>query len=718
MLKMPGLPIPGKASRVQGTKQDAKVWLKRLEAWGLAALGVLLSLWLWQILAGAVQWFSLAYGLIATGCYLAAHFVKPPLLKDSLSRAGSLCTVLAIWAGLGLGAFLPSGLADFLSPALGRFGGLAGLLVLAILQLGRGIIFRKSGLLDLALFCGIGAVWVALNTAAQANFPAAPSTKEDWAALLNWLFWLGLTAGLSGLGLSFLKGWSWVARSFWRWSVTCSLVGLALAVYFQQSQIALRCGLVLVGLAVALGLLFRHNRSKFGAKAGLKQAGAVALIVLGLVLLYLPVGEQLETVLLRDTLERYALKGWSGVFGGPAINAAAKPAGTITGQVKDERGQPLAGANVVVSDSTGFSWTAASDANGRYSVTGVAASHYLPMSARAGYLDAVAAGDGPLGRWRLVASVRSGQTTSNIDFVMKQRQPYRVVPGNTLQLDEFTEISRENPVPSRVLRRTFSFENDGLQKSGIVYEPLPDQGAGPFPILLIVYPGPANAWEGVSIPLAAQGFVVIAYQPELFGPHPERGLNLRGDLKDLLELYNYAKSGYFSTRSDPQKVVITAGSVSTAYTYLLLNEIETSSPADKAALKGNIAYGGLADLYRYRYDWERGALYIDPGIQDLETMLIALGRPDLRPEIYMLFSPVYHLEPGSLPPTLLVHTSKDTIVPIYQNTLLLEVLEKLKLAHQNVIYTDIEHYLDTSKPDPSQRDMLEKTIQFLKEYTK
>jgi len=129
-------------------------------------------------------------------------------------------------------------------------------------------------------------------------------------------------------------------------------------------------------------------------------------------------------------------------------------------------------------------------------------------------------------------------------------------------------------------------------------------------------------------------------------------------------------------------------------------------------------YGGLADMYTYRYDWQRGALYIDPGIQALEGMLIALGRPDLRPEIYLLFSPVYHLASGSLPPLLLVHTSKDTIVPINQNTLLVNVLQKVGINHTNVIYTDIEHYLDTSKPDPSQRDMLEKTIQFLKDVTK
>jgi fermentation-respiration switch protein FrsA (DUF1100 family) len=705
----------------------AKVFLPPLLPWGLALVGLLVSLLLWRLLLNAAQWFSLAYALAAAACYLASPFFKQPLLKAALNRAGSLCAILSICAALGLGAFLPPAAAGFLSPALGRFGGLAGLAVLAALHLGRAMRFNKSGRLALAIFCATGAAWVALNTATQANFPPPPTSKDEWAGLLAGLLGLAVSGGVAGLLLNFRPETRWAAPACLRWSLASSLVGLALAGYFQQGLIALGCGLWLAAL-VSLALLFVRRGSgtsgttplNLNRKTGLKEAGLTVILILGIGLLYLPVGEQLETVLLRNTLEHYAQQGWAALSGQKpfdVMKASGADAGSITGRVTDNQGQPLAGANLVVSDPTGYTWTATSDISGHYTLSGVAASHYLPVAARAGYLDAVAVGAGPLGPWRMVASVRAGQTTANVDFVMQPRQPYRVAPGNSLKLDQFSQTSRDYPVPSQVLRRTFSFERAGLQKSGIAYEPLPEQGPGPFPILLIVYPGPANAWEGVSIPLAAQGFVVIAYQPELFGPHPERGLDLRGDVEDLLELYSYAKAGYFSDRSDPQKVVVTSGSVSTAYTYLLLREIETSSPADKAALKGGIAYGGLADLYRYRYDWARGALYIDPGIQDLETMLVALGRPDLRPEIYLLFSPVFHLQPGSLPPMLLVHTTKDTIVPVYQNTLLVNALEKQHLPYKSVIYQDIEHYLDTSKPDPDQRDMLEKTIEFLKAAT-
>lgn len=721
MLREPGLEgsetVPD-----EPTQPDVVPFWPGLVGAVLALAGVAAFLWLWNTFIFSGQWFSLVLALLGAACWLTAYLVPGPhLLWTAFIVAGRICALLSVAAGLGLGAFLPPGVADFLCPALGKFGGAGGLLALAGVFAARGLVFKRSGWLDLAFFCLIGADWVSTETVAQADFPPAPLTKEDWAGLLGILLWVALGSGAVAGVLSLVREWGWAARTFWRWSIALGVTGLTLGLFFEQGQVALGCGLVLLtALVVAGGLAYRRNRSGpvlAFVVGGLQTLGAVFLIIVGLVVLYLPTGEQLETVLARDTLEHYALTGWNNLLGKDP-GTTGRSTGSIAGQVRDEQGAAVAGANVVVSDATGFAWTAVSDNNGRYSVNGVPGGHYLPMAARYGFLDATATGSGPLSGWRMVASVRGGQTASNIDFVMKARRPYTVVPGNTLKLAEFGEAARDNPVPSKVLRRAFTFQNAGLDKAGIAYEPTQDRGAGPFPILLIVYPGPADAWEGVSIPLAAQGFVVIAYQPELFGPHPERGLNLRGDVSDMLELYNYAKSGLFGPRSDPSKVVVTGGSVSTAYTYLMLREIETSSPTDKAALKGGIMYGGLADLYTYRYDWQRGALYIDPGIQALEGMLIALGRPDLRPEIYLLFSPVYHLGPSSLPPLLLVHTSKDTIVPINQNTLLVNVMQRVGLAETNIIYTDIEHYLDTSKPDPSQRDMLEKTIQYLKEVTK
>ena len=39
------------------------------------------------------------------------------------------------------------------------------------------------------------------------------------------------------------------------------------------------------------------------------------------------------------------------------------------------------------------------------------------------------------------------------------------------------------------------------------------------------------------------------------------------------------------------------------------------------------------------------------------------------------------------------------------------------IPHELLLYPDLEHYLDVSKRDPEQLDMLEQTIAFLQQWT-
>ncbi len=302
--------------------------------------------------------------------------------------------------------------------------------------------------------------------------------------------------------------------------------------------------------------------------------------------------------------------------------------------------------------------------------------------------------------------MRPGQATGGVDFEMRPRIPLPPAGvDKTLEIGPTSEVFRDNPLPSPALRQTFSFSNEKLKiEGGIIHQPAASKGPGPFPTLLIIYPGPASAWEGVSIPLAAQGFVVISY-------YPTRGIDLAGDLSDINRLMAFARAGLFSPRADPGRITVIGGSVSTQYVYLLLRGLEGSGGL--VPVKAAVMYGGLVDMFRFRLDWEKGALYIDPGISELENLLIAFGRPDNRPEHYLLFSSLYHLGPASLPPTLLVHAEKDTIVPVNQTLTLDAALKGLGIPHETLIYPNIEHYLDTSQRDPAQLDMLNKTIEFL-----
>jgi dipeptidyl aminopeptidase/acylaminoacyl peptidase len=260
-----------------------------------------------------------------------------------------------------------------------------------------------------------------------------------------------------------------------------------------------------------------------------------------------------------------------------------------------------------------------------------------------------------------------------------------------------------------VRRRQFIFANRGLTlDGGLVHEPGAAAGPGPFPILVTIYPGEARSWEGVSAPLAARGYVVVSY-------FPRRLLDLEGDLDDLRLLLNLARAGQFSARGDPASVALVGGSVSTVYTYALARSL-AGSPAGEG-VRAAVQYGGLFDLFAFRRSWEEGRVAIDPGISALEYLLVAFGRPDTRPELYLRLSPRYGLGPGDLPPTLLVHTERDTIVPPEQSQLAADALARLAIPRRLLRYPDLEHYLDVSRRDPAQLDMLEQTVAFLRRYT-
>jgi acetyl esterase/lipase len=193
-------------------------------------------------------------------------------------------------------------------------------------------------------------------------------------------------------------------------------------------------------------------------------------------------------------------------------------------------------------------------------------------------------------------------------------------------------------------------------------------------------------------------------------------LDLAGDLDDLHQLLAWTAAGRFSARGDGRQIVLLGGSVSTAYTYLLARSLE-GEPLQQH-LVGLVQYGGMFDLFAYRAAWERGAITIDPGISDLEYLLVALGRPAERPELYLRLSPRDALGPATLPRTLLIHAGRDSIVPAAQSALAADRLAALGTPHRLLLYPDLEHYRDTRKHDATQADMLGQTLAFLAECTR
>ena len=683
----------------------------------------LLAAWLiiWRVVSDAAGFFApatLLFGLLCLLIGQRAPLHRAPLLARSLRCAGGYAVALGVAASLSLGAFLPTRLAEWISPALGRFGGPLALLIAALALIYPGVIRRyrcpDERALDLAALALVLAIWLRAQIERQIAFPPPPTIATFLTPRLTLLFWVATLLALGALALRLVarlqpadpRPWTVALTAYgrwlWRWGAVAAVLGLLLSVAFSSGD-AVRFLPAAALLVAALPLAtLRRQGLPAHLRGGARTLGWLVLVLFALTLGYAATSEDVETVFARNTVERHALVFWQGVLGDQRTIPAAT--GSLGGVVRDADGRPIAGASVVVADIIGRTYTATSAVDGGYRIADLPAGNYLPLAVGPAHLQRGRVG--PAGR---VATVRAARLADSVDFRLPARPAYDAATNDSLRLGEQSAITVEGLESDTVLRRTFTFANRGkLLDGGLVHEPLPGSGNGPFPILLIIYPGEAASWEGVSVPLAARGYVVVSY-------FPRRLLDLDGDLDDLRLLLNLAAGGQLATRGDGRRIVLVGGSVSTIYTYQLAKTFAAQPFA--ANVPAAIQYGGLFDFYTFRQSWETGGVIIDPGISELEYLLIALGRPDTRPELYLRLSPRFDLGPDRLPPTLLVHAERDIIVPVEQSKLAAAGLSAAGVAHELLLYPELEHYLDIGKRDPAQLDMLQRTLAFLQTWT-
>jgi acetyl esterase/lipase len=607
-------------------------------------------------------------------------------------------------------------LAEWFSPVLAEFGGGLALLIvgisLVISQLAKKV---TTFAFDVGFGCILASGWVSGETERQINTPNSPLAVANIPARLDGL--LGFSLVLGVLCLSGVFFWyrearggnaktmltlSDTSRVTWRWSALLATFGLTYAIATNTEgwyKFAIMLAALLV-VFVVINFPLRFPKILFSF---LKSAGWVGIGLAVMLVGYVLTTEDLEMNFLKNTLEYNTAKFWRSTFGDERFTV--KPTGTISGVVQEIGGNPLENATVIVAPVNGQPYTAKTGKDGRYTIQNVPVGNYLPMATRAGY--DFGAGYGSTGR---VTTVRENQTATDVNFRLSPKPQFQLNNSDNFVIDPPEIVKRDFPTPSEVNRRFFRFENKGkLLTGGVIHEPRDNQGQ--YPILLIIYPGEAIAWEGVSIPLAASGYVVVSY-------FPRRLLDYRGDIDDLNMLTSLVLRGKLTTKGDPNRIVVVGGSVSTVYVYQMLREVE-GSPYQKN-IKAAIMYGGLINLYNYRNIWEKGGRIIiqRDDIAPLEDLLIAFGRPDTRPEMYTRFSPVYSHLASSMPPVLIVHANQDEIVPVEQSFEAEEYFKKLGIPNTALYYPDLKHYLDLSKPDPAQQDMYDKTLAFLRTYVK
>jgi pimeloyl-ACP methyl ester carboxylesterase len=412
------------------------------------------------------------------------------------------------------------------------------------------------------------------------------------------------------------------------------------------------------------------------------------ILVLALALTWLATTDNTAIWPVRNTLQYRVLTWWWAHVGQPTLGGA----GTLRGTVRDSGGQPIEGARVLVARRDGTTYNGRSDADGAYAIPGIPVGAYRPVAGAPGY-ESVTLG----GLWVKV-KIRPGKETA-ADIVLPVEIPRNVVPGRDLKLGEPTKLTCTKPIETSAVRRQITFDSAGQPNQlTLFYTPVTVTTTSQLPILLAVYPGPADSWECASIPLAAAGYAVLAAGPAY-------SFDLEAEIDELERLLDFARAGQFPG-SDGSRIAVLGGSYSSLHVQRLLQR--------RQKVQAALLLGAPTDLFDMRRRLENGT-YVPPF--GLDQALIALGFPDCQPLRYWRYSGAYHVH-QDLPPLAVIYSRSDDVVPYQQSELLAANLAMVGASFETHSFDGASHYLLSDEEDDDSLKIYKITLDFLARHLK
>jgi hypothetical protein len=393
---------------------------------------------------------------------------------------------------------------------------------------------------------------------------------------------------------------------------------------------------------------------------------------------------------------------WLRWFGDSTLGGA----GALSGVVRDETGQPLPDALVLVSTVQGTVYSTYSDELGAYRLEDVPPGRYVPVAGKWGYADA-AYHKGS--EERTTVAVRAQQLRSGIDFSLSAYQPWQP------SLDEPAHLGPPEtgyalfPAEISARRVPVTYLNEGrLITTTFVYEPLADT-PGKRPLIVAAYPSEPVEWDRVSVALAHEGYVVLAH-----GPSPLRmpTVDIYGMARDLVQAVAYLYDGQLAQNLDLDRAAWLGGSFSSLVLYRAMWEVHT--PWEESAwevqpeIDALIWVGSISDAFLMAQ-----SLYdVDLAIpQRYQNALAAMGRPDRDPAFFLGLSPAF--QALHMPPSLVAHTFSDEVVPYPQSQRFAQALQDAGVEHELYLYQDTSHYLDQVNITPETAELYRRLAAFL-----
>ena len=395
----------------------------------------------------------------------------------------------------------------------------------------------------------------------------------------------------------------------------------------------------------------------------------------------------------------YLLSTWLGTQP-PAVSTASP--GALAGRVVDAQGEPIAGATVLVAQADGAPHQALTDADGRYRIVEIPPGQYVPAAVAPGYAERALAGllDIP----KLITIVSDETTTApplTLAPYLPAPLPDDLAVAVNLRQTGVDTAAASFPAAAVADVTAYAFDYAGATVDTVrVYLP---QGHAPtrqWPLLFMVYPSPVDDWEAVSVAFAAEQFAVVA-----ISPIAARGTDAEAHAQDARVALALARAGALGGAVGDNRPVAMGGSFSSA----ILSRLLRAAGDD---LAGWVTVGGLADAFTATHEFYAGRITVPAPY----TWLVpALGPPNLYPLPFLMYSPVYSA--GDLPPTLIIHTAADEILPINQAFALEAAVREAGVPVETYYYTDVSHYLGIGENlTDAGRTMFYQITEFAKRY--
>ena len=383
------------------------------------------------------------------------------------------------------------------------------------------------------------------------------------------------------------------------------------------------------------------------------------------------------------------------------------PPPTVRGSVQGVvfyNAAPMAGATVLLAERNGRPHHAVTDAQGRYQIDDVPPGQYV-LAAIAPHFAESQLQD-KLGLPFLVTITPNTVVAAPPLYVQRHVAtplPEPLAAATQLTLTQTAVVTAAFPVGSVAQVQAFQFTNAGAVIPTLrLYLPTSTDLDPTLPMLFMVYPTLVDAWQSVSAAFAAQGFAVVAISPVA-----ERALEIDAHALDARIGLALAQQGYLDERLRAKPAVALGGSFSSAVLHRFLRDTNE----DVAAW---VTVGGIGNAFDGTADFYVGQIEIPP---QYSYLIPALGPPNLYPLAFLRYSPVYTA--AQLPPTLIIHTAADRIIPISQAYELEAALRTAGVPVTVFYYQDVSHYLqiDDQMTDAG-REMFYRVVDFAQQYRK